>query len=68
METKGYSALGTAIHMFGGPMLTASRTNSEVYIPTSETMEEAIQFKELNRGILPRSPSILTCTMIIFSI
>ncbi len=25
METKGYSALGTAIHMFGGPMITARR-------------------------------------------
>ena len=53
MEIKGYSALGTAIHMFGGPMITASRTNHEVYINSyaseleaiQQTMEEAIQFK-----------------------
>jgi hypothetical protein len=66
METKGYSALGTAIHMFGGPMITASRTNSEVYIPTfaseleaiHQTMEEAIQFKELIEEFYPDLPHI----------
>ena len=62
MEPKGYSALGTTVMMFGGPIITASRTNNDVHIHSfaseleaiEQTMEETIQFQELIEDLHPQ--------------
>jgi len=73
MEPKGYSALGTTIMMFGGPIITASRTNSDVYTHSfaseleaiEQTMEEAIQFQESIEVLHPQQTPINLYKMII---
>ena len=64
MEKNGYSAMGYAIHMFGGPIKTSSVNNHDVYQHSYDAELEGLQrgieatllFKEIIEEYSPQLP------------